>query len=304
MLPCVPLEDHSLVTSSSQMYYQAFSRFGRRGDKIKILNNYMRFDFFAVRNGELKYGANSVVEGITGDQCNVDFVYQAGAKAEFLDGSNYTHTAANARKDYKIISPRFCKVRFILFERECYHKDPVKLNDFLKDYDPATNLAFNDFDMGTAECKQMDIFNRGKKTQRDLTDPTNGADKDIVDQLLLKMKGKLVIDSTRNIPMNKKTSIIFNPLKGKVLSYDPNEVLTTNDEGDNRTNTATNVNEYVTQNLPTHVNAVRAMDNSANSYAKYSEYVPKNKQYGMFMLIYTSRCSVEYDIFQKFEYDK
>lgn len=307
MLPCIPVADFT-SPGSVNMYSKAYARFGREGEKVKITNNYMRFDFFPIRNGEIKY-VNNKPQSITGDNSNVEFTFAAGGMQEYHEpvSNSFTtgafntlvHSATNKAKQFKIIAPRFCKVRIILWERECYHKDPVELEDFLK---PKNYMQF---EMGDEEYHQHLKFNRGLKNKRDFTEPTDTADKDIVDQLMMKMKGKLVIDKKVNLPMNKKTSLIFNPLKGKVLEYDPVEVNSERNGSTSVTNTETNSDEQVTYNLPTHVNAVRALpDSDVATKAKLTEYVPKNKQYGMFMLFYVQRCSVEYSIFQKFEYDK
>ena len=303
-LPAVPLRDPTLSDAGPYgMYAQEFLKFGRIGEKIKITNNYMRFDFFAVRNGVINYDdTTSLPTGIDAEGSNLAFRYAAGGSHQIDKATNSYgyHTIhygrANAPIEYSLTAPTFAKVRIIVFERDCYEGSPVALDDFLKTKERMVYM------MGTEETKLHAHFNRGKKTKRDLVDPLGNNAVDVVNETLAKAKGRIIIDKRMRLPMNRKKSISINPLKGKVLEYNPCDVLRTTRD-DNNPNVKLNpmaVDEFATKNLPVNINSTEVMDNLDTR----SEYAPINKQYGMFMLFYCQRASVEYNIFQKFEYDK
>lgn len=200
---------------------------------------------------------------------------------------------ANKPISYEITARRYARVRIIVWERECYKDKQVELSDFMR-YNDKTEWK-NEFHYGSEELHQSKRFYSKLKTKRDLPFFQDTAE---LEQLA---KGKFIVDKIVNLPMGKEKTVILNPLKGKVLSYDPSvRNRQVNDTGSSVVNNPTGDHDEST-GIPFSTNHINLTDDDSNSKI---EYVPINKQYGMFMLFDVQRAGIEYDIFQKFEYDK
>lgn len=189
---------------------------------------------------------------------------------------------------------KFAKVRIIVVERECMDDSPILLSDFMK-YNSTTDWK-NEFHYGSEELHQSKRFNSKKKTKRDLP---FFQDTKMLEQ---KAKVKFLVDKVVNLPMGREKTVILNPLKGKVLEYEPVERSdrVTDVGADVSDETTGDANEELTPGLPVNINSVPVL----TSVQQRNEYCPVNKQYAMFMLMNCQRAGIEYDIFQKFEYDK
>lgn len=322
-LPCIP----SII--SKQEYwrttdndYHELDQFCRENNKIKITNNYMRFRFFATPNGHIEQTGDPLRFRMTGNYSNIEPTFR-GMRTHNQLGVPF-ETDVNEIVEYKITAKRFAKVRIILYERDQEEHFSVKLDQFMK-YGKH-NLDKNGIEADSRLMPGGNLFTTeeyrlGKRFSSPLkkkNDCLYGADTSTEERL---MKGKLIMDKIINLPMGKETVFTCNPLAGKVLEYDdaPPQKRE-NDDGDDHsgdatmqedaTTTVTTRNNDDSTGLPLHVNGEPALylSNSGTGMAltqqMKSEYKPKKKQYGMFMLMYCQRAGIEYDIFQKFEYDK
>jgi hypothetical protein len=339
-LPAVPAHGPS---NSYNVRYTELDDFCRVNNKIKITNNYMRFRFFATKNGHIgKFSisnkANTAQQntdaGInTGDDADMEAVGYPHANGEYrmlglnsnvkvthqvggtvhsertehfmpqsLGGNtnsiSLTKLTGNLPLSYEITARRFAKVRIIVVERECLSDDPILLSDFMK-YNDTTDWH-NELHYGSEELHQQKRFNSKIKTKRDIP---LFLDTKMIEQ---KAKVKFLVDKVINLPMGREKTVIVNPLKGKVLEYEPIEPLQRyTDVGDLVSGQTGDNNEAVgsstvDKGLPPNINSTDVL----NNIAKRAEYCPTNKQYAMFMLMNCQRAGIEYDIFQKFEYDK
>jgi len=360
-LPCVPRFNGLMSTNpaNANAYFKTktdLDEFCRSGQKIKITNNYMRFKFFATKNGEITRLAqhtsedvpNTTQEGghintglpstlpgnnvdtglpfsrlvMLGANSNIKVTRAFGGEAhERIDinetvnntlnlagsavtsgvttGAHLITRYRNHPLSYEITARRYAKVRIIVVERECYDSDPIELSDFMK-YSEDTDWS-QEFHYGSEELHQQKRFNSKVKTKRDLPYFQD------TPELKQKAKVKFIVDKTINLPMGREKVVILNPLKGKVLEYDPvNPIAAVTDLGTlgNLDNEAGDFNEIGggsgNEALPTNSNDFNVL----SSIQKKNEYVPINKQYAMFMLMSCQRAGIEYDVFQKFEYDK
>lgn len=334
-LPCIPKNAGIWHGDSKELkVWSELERFCRTGDKIKITSNYMRLRFFATKNGQIQNFVTGVHEGqvnpglisstATGKQMmcgfnsNIKVVRSCGGAGMTNDqhyeverphivnlgpldppatvglATSVTKArVANIPMQYEITARRYARVRIIVWERECYKDKQVELSDFMR-YNDKTDWK-NEFHYGSEELHQSKRFYSKQKTKRDLPFFQDTAE---LEQLA---KGKFIVDKIVNLPMGKESTVILNPLKGKVLSYDPSvRNRQVNDTGSSVVNNPTGDHDE-SNGVPYSTNHINLTDDDSNSKI---EYVPVNKQYGMFMLFDVQRAGIEYDIFQKFEYDK
>jgi hypothetical protein len=313
-LPCIPSK---IWNANSVKYTHELDQFCRENNKIKITNNYMRFRFFATPNGHIEQTGTPLRLRMTGNYSNIEPVFR-GMRTHNELGVPYG-TDVNEVVEYKITAKRFAKVRIILYERDQEEQHPVRLEDFMKF--GKHNLDKNGIEaesrlmpggnlFTTEEYRLGKRFSSPRKKKRDCL---YGADTATEERL---MGGKLIMDKVINLPMGKETVFTCNPLAGKVLEYDdapPQHQF--NDDGDDNmghtedgASTITERNNNDVTGLPLHVNRAFPLylsnGNDLDTSRQKAEYKPKKKQYGMFMLLYCQRAGIEYDIFQKFEYDK
>jgi len=329
LLPCipkVPLQLASIYKPKTEL-----DKFARSGNKIKITNNYMRFRFFATKNGHIEnfnldtHHMENPTTTFTGGKkmmCgfnnNIKVTRTAGTGLAYETETHTPYNPANVgpllppvtiggatqvdvtRKQianqpisYEITAKRFAKVRIIVWERECFKNQQVQLSDFMK-YSDTTKWE-DEFHYGSEELHLNKRFYSKKKTKRDMP---YFMDTQVLQELA---KGKFLVDKIINLPMGREKTVILNPLKGKVLEYDPVEPkFAVTDTGAVTENQVTGDHDEAT-GIPLSTNHIPLTD---SDLGKRIEYVPLNKQYGMFMLFNVQRAGVEYDIFQKFEYDK
>lgn len=319
-LPCIPSKvgGHWAATLYKE---HEFGQFARENNKIKITNNYMRFRFFATPNGHIEQTGDPKTMRMTGDYSNIEPTFNARPITHSHLGVPY-NAAQNDVLDYKIIAKRFAKIRIILYERDQEESHKVELKHFLKygEY----NLGSNGLEDEARQMPGSNLFSTeeyrlGKRFSSPLkkkNDCLYGADTSTEERL---MDGKVIMDKFINLPMNEEYVFTCNPLAGKVLEYDDTQRSTLmNDDGDETEETGmdqedSNATEAQRDHdesaqLPVHVNVnfplylTNGSDEDANR--QKAEYKPKKKQYGMFMLMYCQRAGIEYDVFQKFEYDK
>ena len=339
-LPCIP---HQIHSSGNNETLHQFDQFCRTNNKIKIKNNYMRFRFFATPNGHVvsKSLANPFDDNannytrleMDGTFTNIEPTFTMAGNTAVLQQTQWTTTnpdlqgtvsvpadtyvqqKSNVAKEYKISARRFAKVRIILYERNQEEVHPVQLKDFMRYHDENMNPVLGMARMPggnlmvSEEYRLHKRFSSPRKTKRDLF---YQADTTLEERL---MGGKIVIDKVLNLPMGKETVYTCNPIAGTVLEYDDSEG-SYRDDTNTTVNMQTDADETVL-GLPVDVNSCENLykpkieaDEITNTAAQLAqigqqaEYKPKNKQYGMFMLIYAQRAGVEYDVFQKFQYDK
>lgn len=336
-LPFLPAIPAIAGGTTNFLQHNELEEYCRTNQKIKITNNYMKFKFFATANGQV--GKFHIATNVYQDQNNdtgifqpmIDdtnmeavgrpaYSYQPGQHRMLGFNSNlevvrqfgfsnmeHEHVAddvvnggqsitktGNLPLSYKITARRFAKVRIIVVERECMDDSPILLSDFMK-YNSTTDWK-NEFHYGSEELHQSKRFNSKKKTKRDLP---FFQDTKMLEQ---KAKVKFLVDKVVNLPMGREKTVILNPLKGKVLEYEPVERSdrVTDVGADVSDETTGDANEELTPGLPVNINSVPVL----TSVQQRNEYCPVNKQYAMFMLMNCQRAGIEYDIFQKFEYDK
>jgi len=273
---------------------------------------------------------------MTGDYNNIEPVFTFGGEiAEQTNNQSGTHDVItyhpNRPKEYRITAKRFAKVRIIVYERDQEEKHPVLFKHFMK-YGKH-NLDDNSFNkmakmpggsLLTGEEYRLDKrFYSKRKSKGDYPYLSDATEEERLNA------GKVIIDKIINLPMGKEVTWTCNPIEGTVLTYDdssrakytdnygdgttratsipvtPTTTTVSNDMNSMQTDTA----DY--QGLPIDVNSntnlyspnfISGTPNPDN--IKKAEYKPTNKQYGMFMLMYCQRAGIEYDIFQKFQYDK
>lgn len=341
-LPPIPKIRPSFDTGNNAYFpaYTELDDFLRVNNKIKITNNYMRFRFFATKNGHIGkfaisnktntaqqnidagikndgddqdmeavgYPSQSGEYRMLGFNSNVKVTRQYGTNihAETTDhfsgtqlgpngqefSKSYTRKVGNVPLSYEITARRFAKVRIIVVERECMSEDPILLSDFMK-YNTTTDWH-NEFHYGSEELHQSKRFYSKVKSKRDIP---FFLDTKMIEQ---KAKVKFLVDKVINLPMGREKTVILNPLKGKVLEYDPVQPSHRVTDIGADVNSVTGDHNESGTGLPANINDSTVLSN----IAQRTEYVPTNKQYAMFMLMNVQRAGIEYDVFQKFEYDK
>lgn len=334
-LPCIPAlvrpEVHYTSDAGDRMVRHELEQFCRTNNKIKITNNYMRFRFFATPNGQIEQTGQPTRMRMTGDFTNIEPTFSAVSNGTF----GHPSYPENAHIEYRITAKRFAKVRIILYERDQEEEHSVKLRHFMKYGHHNLNLNGIDADstlMPGGNLFTTEEYRLGKRFHSPLKskmDCLYGPDRSTEERL---MGGKLIMDKVINLKMGEETVFTCNPLSGKVLEYDDVKPHTQrNDDGDDEkvvinedetksdtqmevdtqdaTVTTTLQEHDERQGLPIHVNSDFPLyllnnDSDDDLNRQKSEYKPKHKQYGMFMLLYCQRAGIEYDIFQKFEYDK
>ena len=320
-LPCIPHDiDHVPYAYKKNHELQQFCR---TNNKIKITNNYMRFRFFATPNGHIEQTGQPTRMRMTGDYTNIEPTFSTFSNT--LTG--IPQYPANSAIEYRITAKRFAKVRIILYERDQEETHSVKLKDFLK-YGQH-NLNKNGIDPDSTLMPGGNLFTTeeyrlGKRfasPYKGKLDCIYGVDQAVEERL---MAGKVLIDKVINLPMGEETVFTCNPLAGKVLEYEDAQPQQFNDDGDDETKEMdgsttdvavedSNMTDIQRDHndrtgLPIHVNSDYPLylpnQNDEDTSRQKAEYKPKHKQYGMFMLLYCQRAGIEYDVFQKFEYDK
>ena len=335
-LPCIPANiDNKIINYGSTAVprysnHHEFDQFCRTNNKIKIKNNYMRFRFFATKNGQVVKrtvpipfdgGGNSYDKVcMDGTYSNIEPVFTMPTNGNYLSANlNYNgytvlEQYGNRPKEYKIAAKRFAKVRILLYERDQEEEHPIELSQFMR-YGEHNLDANNVAESGTMpggnlmvseEYRLQKRFHSPRLTKMDYLYEADTAEQERLNA------GKLIIDKVINLPMGKETVFTCNPLAGTILEYDDSEPATMTDSGTvielqkDNDETATSphklpisVNEEPLLYTP---NADSELHDGAQ--AMKAEYKPKNKQYAMFMLMYCQRAGIEYDIFQKFVYDK
>ena len=322
-LPAIPsiVADHTSnwTRTGGAPDLHELEQFCRTNNKIKITNNYMRFRFFATPNGHIEQtGPTPRRLRMTGDYTNIEPTF--AALPNTLTG--IPQYEVNKAIEYKITAKRFAKVRIILYERNQEEHFRVKLQDFLRygEHNLNKNALEDDAKlMPGGNLFTTEEYRLGKRFNSPLKkkiDCLYGADTSTEERL---MAGRLIMDKIINLPMSQEVVFTCNPLAGKVLEYD--DVVPyaqTNDDGNETTETGMDTEDETkteqqrdhddSSGLPLHVNVDYPLylsnDNDEDTNRQKAEYKPKKKQYGMFMLMYCQRAGIEYDVFQKFEYDK
>lgn len=387
-IPCIPkfIDENvgQAVTQVAQRWrHNELDKFARKGDRIKILNNYFRFKFWVrpdnngvrcvydagTNNSTTTYTATSIgIEptnynsihppcntlGIVAPPPAVGTIVSTPGTSGSLTavvnpGQNInpgqiswnnlvgtTKTPANRAKSFVLTTPPSAKVRIIVVSRENIDNRPIFIDEFLKEA--------ADYSMADEGYRMDKFFHRKKKTERDIFRWMESG------PAVLDAQGHLVIPSNDNTSMNLQrrladvrfvhdkvynlkegfNMIRLNLLKGKVLEYEPSDPTligiqggaqtipltlggpppTTNDNGQAvGEDIVPEGNAGSTFTLPISTEAVLEtlattdMD-GRRSNAVRNEYCYKGRQYAMFMMVKNIRCSSEWEIFQKFEYDK
>jgi len=319
-LPCIPAQVNAYPSDAYPVkYHHELEQFCRENNKIKITNNYMRFRFFATPNGHIEQtGPTPRRLRMTGNFTNIEPTFAALPNTSLGIASYEVNTA----KEYRITAKRFAKVRIILYERDQEERYKVKLHHFMKygQHNLDKNALEDDAKLmpggNLFTTEEYRLGKRFSSPMKKKNDCLYGADTSTEERL---MAGKLIMDKVINLPMSQEVVFTCNPLAGKVLEFD--DVVPykqNNDDGDETTETKMDTeddNQTEQQRdhddssgLPLHVNRdfplYLSNDNDEDTRRQKAEYKPKKKQYGMFMLMYCQRAGIEYDIFQKFEYDK
>lgn len=358
-LPCIPKWIDTAINPANtpfpnwqaeKLKWNELDRFARKGDRIKILNNYFRFKFYVrpdnqgirgvykgvpqnpvtdtIISGMISAG-NSVPPGGPGagpwtlnHLLQNNPVLQDGLRAV----SAVTEGATNQLLTYTLTTKPSAHVRIIIVSRDSGDNNPIEIEDFLKE-----NAQYS---MGDEGYRMERFFYRKKKTERDFYRNTTSAlsvtnqfagqmDPDPKDTSLEQQRVKANVQFHHDKVYKLKVGfnmIRLNPLKGKVLTYEHSDptiqgaqgnsgILNTEGvfaEGEDIQPEATGAANFI---LPTDTEALLTTisqqdQTGARTNAMRMEYVPKGRTYAMFMMVKNVRCSTEWDIFQKFEYDK
>jgi len=269
---------------------QQIEKYFRNGDSMRILNNYMKFQFYTES-------------------------FSKGKKYEYTTGPGFKHTGnteayANTPMTYQITVPVNAYARIILVERKLKDfnphdvdgnaKDAIYLNDFLEP-------DYRSYGMGSEEMKMNDYFRRGLKTTRDL--PVNLDHRSILEE---RMKVRVVHDKVFRLKKDGLTTVTLNTMKGKVLQFAETqsaESIYRDDTNTTMANDFTFDNRESDERLPLDVNqdamtATNLLQSASERMKDKMQFYPINHTYGMWMFIKCQMCSVEYDIKQKITYDK
>lgn len=326
-LPCVP----KWIERSD--YYQSpenrLKQFCRKGERIKIRSNYMRFNFY------VKPGMKDIIpEMSSGDTYDSETHMPAVSPAPAYSN---IRGVPGAIRSFRIAAKSMAKARIIVVKRTDDHDGPINLNDFLKDNNPYT--------MGDEGYRMSKYFYRKYKTDNDIvvntdgsamkqtTDAVNAIDSGKVQYEVTKLKDlsnsvqrglhkvQIMYDKVHNLRVGGETVVKLSMMKGTVLTYEKEnpafqEFYTSSLGGfsyfDNTgtANPELKPNPGLNDSLPTHTNTIlRDMSKNPTTNelailkAKHNEFVPKGAKYAAFLLLMNQKCSTEYQIFQKFEFD-
>lgn len=323
-LPCVPKHiEHN--NDNSYLFNSRLNQFARKGERIKIRSNYMRFNFY------VRPGLKDVVPVLASRQQYEHAVHHPPISPGDSSTSDIGGVPG-AVKEYTIAAKSMAKARIIVVKRTDDHDAPINLNDFLKDNNP--------YSMGDEGYRMMKYFYRKYKTDNDIivntsgdmnivTEAPNPANSGKVDYEVTKLKDisndaqrglhnvTIMYDKVHNLRVGTETTVKLSLMKGTVLTYEAQNPaireLYTNQGGayGNMVNDETanpEIKSIATNNdkLPISTNEVLRklnMNPSTQSKAEHNEYVPKGAKYAAFLLLMNQKCSTEYQIFQKFEFD-
>lgn len=323
-LPCVPRR-----IDLNDTYWKGQSRleqFCRKGERIKVRSNYMRFNFY------VQAGMKETIPIFSGSSTYQHAITQPGPSPTSASTSTeFTGRGGNV-KEWKIAAKSFAKARIIVVKRNQDHEAPINLNDFLKDNDP--------FTMGDEEYRMNKYFHRKYKNDNDIIVNTGGStdieteiiptDSDRVNYECTKLKDlsnsvqrglhrvNIMYDKVHNLRLGGETVVKLNFMKGTVLTYEKQnpyheemyaDASATIQTLKNAETAKPEVNDTLpNQNdrLPVSTNYVlrNLQENPQDSVkGEHNEYVPKGPKYAAFLLLMNQKCSTEYQIFQKFDFD-
>ena len=313
-LPCVPRHIDVSQTGTTQPFYSRLNDFARKGDRIKVRSNYMRFNFY-------------VQAGIG----KIKPVFAGNGAYEVENSDQQTSGYGGAIKEYTLSARSMAKARIIVVKRNSADSAPINLNDFLKDNNP--------YSMGDEFYRMGKYFNRKYKTDNDIivnTTGSNDIDTEISDgigkitYISTKLKDisnetqrglhnvQIMYDKVHNLRVGGETVVKLSLMKGTVLKYESQnpayQEIYTNPQGayNSLVNNETAKPELLASAgnndvLPTHTNDVlRKLNNiiqTPETKQAHNEYVPTGAKYAAFLLLMNQKCSTEYQIFQKFEFD-
>lgn len=306
-VPCIPSAVENQMSINPRPPRGQLDHYTRDGDMIKVTQNYLRFNFY-----------------VSSDERFQKYSYMAGTNYENQSESGVVTSVVNTPKQYSVTAPRFAKARIIIVKRKKLIESPIVLDDFLKQNDP--------YIMGDELHRMSKYFHRGRKTKADYllqnaasrtettalyvpphaTTDTESRNYSLIptsDQELLNDVA-IVYDKVHRLKMNSETTVKITAMKGKVLHYKPNpgrrETVVDNGVPGNiiqNTNIAIDELSPGNQILPISTNAAWEIHSgNALNQAKAFEYCPE-EQYACFLMLQNVRCTTEYSVFQKFDYD-
>lgn len=320
-LPCVPKYiDHGASNTDAKFHYR-LNEFARKGDRIKVKSNYMRFNFY------VKPGMNGIIPELSGKDDHLQ--HHPGSNP----GESFTRGIGGKVISYKISAKSVAKARIIVVKRSDFHDAPINLNDFLKDNNP--------YSMGDEFYRMGKYFNRKYKTDNDIvvqpngdesisTEIPNSSNTGKLDYEITKLKDisnetqrglhnvSIIYDKVHNLRIGGETTVKLSLMKGTVLTYEKQnpsrKELYVNDDGQlsSITNNQLSAVELKLQSfnndkLPVSTNKVlrdlSMTPTNLDHQAERNEYVPTGAKYAAFLLLMNQKCSTEYQIYQKFEFD-
>lgn len=320
-LPCVPKYIDDTDFAGARVVNNRLNQFARKGKRIKIKSNYMRFNFY------VKPGMNGVTPELSGKD---DYISHHPGP---IEGESYSRGIGGKVISYKISAKSVAKARIIVVKRSDFHDAPINLNDFLKDNNP--------YSMGDEFYRMGKYFNRKYKTDNDIvvqpngdetisTEVPNEGDTKKLDYEVTKLKDisnetqrglhnvTIMYDKVHNLRIGGETQVKLSLMKGTVLTYEDRNPAKTelyvDEDGvyryvENQQTAAVEIKNISLNNdkLPVSTNEVLRdlnMDPAdLNHHAERNEYVPIGAKYAAFLLLMNQKCSTEYQIFQKFEFD-
>lgn len=332
-LPCVPR--HVELINNGGIYSSRLNQFARKGDRIKVRSNYMRFNFY-VQPG-MQY-------------CKPVFAgrdeYEEQLPPEIPGGPSQVRGLGGVVKEWTIAARSMAKARIIVVKRSGdAHDNPINLNDFLKDNDP--------YLMGDEKYRMNKYFNRKYKTDNDIivqpfstgmvhTQEPNHADVKKLQYQVTKLKDlsnetqrslhnvQIMYDKVHSLRVGGETVVKLSLMKGTTLKYEEQNPAHTEIYTSKTGTTLTNVNNQLADPeirtaagyndaLPVSTNDILrrrfkhdppSNDNgqpptvvTPEVQAARNEYVPTGAKYAAFILLMNQKCSTEYQIYQKFEFD-
>lgn len=322
-LPCVPrhIEYQSSTALHSNPIHSRLNQFARKGDRIKVRSNYMRFNFY-VRPG-MQYTKPVF--------CGMD-TYEEQMPPTTPGGPIEVKGVGGVVKEWTIAARSMAKARIIVVKRYDDNVAPININDFLKDNNP--------YSMGDEKYRMGKYFNRKYKTDNDIvvqpgnpihpeTETPNSADPGKVQYQVTKLKDvpnegqralhnvTIMYDKVHNLRVGGETVVKLSLMKGTTLKYEEqnpayNELythpngsiagLTNTQMADPEIRPTAGYNDA----LPVSTNEILkhlSTSHTDETKAAHNEYVPTGAKYAAFLLLMNQKCSTEYQIFQKFEFD-